>query len=239
MTTAPGPSSGRLVGPAPATDRQGWAALATLVVVLAIANITRSAVVPGRWHFVFNLGVGLSAFAIAVAAGLDRADLGLDRRHVRAGVRLGSVAFVLTSTVVLVGGLTGVVSDGRTDVTLGQMLLRTLVVIPLATVLTEEIAFRGALHGLLQRVLPPGRTIVAGAVLFGLWHVFPTWRGGEVDAGGVEVDRALAAAGTFVATTAAGLGFVWLRVRSGSLVAPILLHLATNSVTFAVAWWLG
>lgn len=41
---------------------------------------------------------------------------------------------------------------------------------------------------------------------------------------------------TFLATTAAGVGFEWLRRRSGSLAAPALAHLATNSVTFAVAW---
>lgn len=222
-----------------AGDRRTLVALASLVVVLAVANVVRSALVPGGWHFVFNVGIGLSALGIAVAAGLDRAELGLDRRDVGAGLRLGGMAFGLVAAVVLVAGFTGLVSDDRADVTFGDMLVRTLVVIPVATVLVEELAFRGVLHGLLQRVLPPGRTLVVGAVLFGLWHVFPTWRGGGVDAGGVEVDRALAAAGTFVATTAAGLAFVWLRVRSGSLVAPILLHVATNSVTFAVAWWVG
>ena len=47
---------------------------------------------------------------------------------------------------------------------------------------------------------------------------------------------ALTVAGTFVVTTIAGVGFLWLRTRSGSVVAPMLAHLATNSLTFAVAW---
>ena len=34
----------------------------------------------------------------------------------------------------------------------------------------------------------------------------------------------------------AGLGFAWLRVRSDSLVAPMLAHWATNSLAFVVAW---
>lgn len=202
--------------------------------MLAVANVARSALVPGDWHFVFNVSIGVVAGVIAIAARLSSAELGLDRRHLPAGLRLGSAAFALTSAVVLAAGLTGVVSDDSTDVSLREMLLRTLVVIPLATVLVEELAFRGVLHGLLRRLTSPNRTMVLGAVLFGLWHVFPTWRGGA--AGGLEATRAVAAAGTFAATTVAGFAFVWLRARSGSLVAPVLLHLATNSVTFAVVW---
>jgi len=33
-----------------------------------------------------------------------------------------------------------------------------------------------------------------------------------------------------------GIGFAWLRVRSDSLIAPMLAHLATNSLTYAAAW---
>lgn len=42
--------------------------------------------------------------------------------------------------------------------------------------------------------------------------------------------------GTVAATTAAGVGFAWLRLRSGSLLALILILIATNSLAFAVAW---
>lgn len=39
-----------------------------------------------------------------------------------------------------------------------------------------------------------------------------------------------------LATTAAGVVLTWLRLRSGSLLAPLLLHLATNSLgTLTVA----
>lgn len=224
----------------PTTDgarRSSLAALSGLVAALAIANIARSALVPGRWHFVFNLGIGLVAVAFAALAGLNRSEMGLDRSKQRAGLRLGGIAFALTSLVVIVAALTGAVSDDRTEVTFREMLLRTLVVIPLATVVVEEVAFRGTLHGLLRRVTSPRWAAAAGAVLFGLWHVFPAWRGGS--AGDVEVSRAAAAAGTFAATTAAGLVFVWLRTRSDSLLAPVMFHLATNSVTFAAFWLAG
>ena len=74
--------------------------------------------------------------------------------------------------------------------------------------------------------------LLVGAALFGLWHLTPTLTG-ALDAG----DPALGVTvGTVAATTVAGIGFGWLRVRSGSLLAPILAHIATNSVAFALAW---
>ncbi|HTO00867.1 MAG TPA: CPBP family glutamic-type intramembrane protease, partial [Microthrixaceae bacterium] len=60
-----------------------------------------------------------------------------------------------------------------------------------------------------------------------------TWLGGGVDTGS---NRFVTTAITFLATALFGAILVWLRRKSGSLVAPALAHLATNSVTFAVAW---
>lgn len=212
------------------------AALAVLVAGLAVANVTRSALVPGAWHLAFNLGIGLFAVSVAVAAGLGTADLGLHRSTLGAGLRLGGAAFTLVTVVVLLLGLAGALTDDRAGVSTGSMLVRVLVVIPLGTVLVEELAFRGTLHALLDRVGGPRWTWVAGALLFGLWHVFPAWRGGSVDTDLAEVGRVATTAATLAATTVAGVVFVWLRVRSDSLVAPVLAHLATNSVTFALAW---
>ncbi|MFT3852681.1 MAG: CPBP family intramembrane metalloprotease [Ilumatobacteraceae bacterium] len=116
------------------------------------------------------------------------------------------------------------------------MLWRTLVAIPFGTVLIEELAFRGAMHSLLRRLVSLPWAFVIGAVLFGLWHVVPAWRSGGGASGSVEVGRLAGVLGTFAATTVAGVMLIWLRVRSRSLIAPAMAHLATNSVTFAVAW---
>lgn len=60
------------------------------------------------------------------------------------------------------------------------------------------------------------------AVLFGFWHV-PGVIAGADDADDVATVVS-AAAGTVVATTVAGLVFIWLRRRSDSLLAPMLAH---------------
>lgn len=211
-------------------------ALGVLLVVLITTNVARTAVVPGHWHLVFNISIGVGAAAVAVAAGLSAADLGGARADLGAGLRLGGLASLAITVVVLAGGAAGLFADGRVDVSLGEMLLRALVVIPVGTVLVEELVFRGVLHGLLVQVTSARGALVAGALLFGLWHVFPAWRGGAVDTDLADVGRVATATATFIATAVAGSAFLWLRVRSKSLVTPILAHLATNSVTFAVAW---
>lgn len=43
-------------------------------------------------------------------------------------------------------------------------------------------------------------------------------------------------AGNVLATAVAGAVFSWLRIRSGSLLAPALAHLGTNDITYVVGW---
>jgi membrane protease YdiL (CAAX protease family) len=124
--------------------------------------------------------------------------------------------------------------DDRVDVSFGDMLWRALVVIPVGTVVLEELAFRGVLLGLLQRITTTARAVAVSSVLFGLWHV-PGVVSGRAADDSVAVVAAVAL-GTVAATTIAGALFTWLRLRSGSLVAPVLAHIGTNSVTFVVAW---
>lgn len=214
---------------------------AALVVTLALivaVNVSRSLWVPDALDPWITIALGLAVGAVAVSASMSAEELGLSRASIGSGLRwgLGVVAVLAAglAVAVLVPALHGLLDDDRADVGGWSMLWRVLVVIPIATVLVEEVVFRGVLLGLLQRLLPAVRALVASAVVFGLWHPLPVWRGGGAgDLGGGSIG---AVAATFVATFAAGLGFGWLRQRSGSLVAPICAHIGTNSLTFAAAW---
>jgi len=42
--------------------------------------------------------------------------------------------------------------------------------------------------------------------------------------------------GSVTVTFVAGLVFCWLRLRSRSLIAPVMAHCATNGLALAVAW---
>src|SRR5437016_5104135 len=49
--------------------------------------------------------------------------------------------------------------------------------------------------------------------------------------------RVLVVLGSVAVTFAAGLIFCWLRLRSRSLIAPVMAHCATNGLALAVAWF--
>jgi uncharacterized protein len=103
--------------------------------------------------------------------------------------------------------------------------------VPFGTVLWEEIAFRGVLLAALLRILPVRTAVAAAAVVFGIWHIRPTLGAlAANDLADGPVLRLLAVLLACTGTAAAGVLFSWLRLRSGSLVAPVLLHLATNTL---------
>ena len=223
-----------------APTRRTDCTLGGLVIGLAIYNVVRSSVVDGELDIATNIAVGAVVLLAGRWAGLSTLELGLERSHARAGLRLGLLAATVVATVVIVGAVVfsifGTIDDGRVEISLPAMLLRVLVIIPIATAVVEETIFRGVLYGLLRRRMSVLAAAGVDAVLFGLWHVYPAWL--ETSGAAIASIRPWATAtGTFVATSTAGLAFTWLRQRSGHLLAPILGHTATNSVTFAVAWF--
>jgi uncharacterized protein len=227
------------------TDRAGRpvdAALLLVVGSLAVYTVLRSTVIASGAHFAANLLLATGVLVAGLAIGLRSPDLGLEREHLGSGVRLGLLtAGLIAAAVALAAALpatAGFFGDNRVEVPFAEMALRVAVVIPLGTVLVEELVFRGVLHGLLRGRFDIGPATLWGATAFGLWHVLPAWRSYDVVAFG-ELGRWGAVVGTFVATFIAGLGFTWLRHRSGHLIAPVIAHIAINSVAFAVAWLLA
>ena len=114
---------------------------------------------------------------------------------------------------------------------------QAVVRIPIGTVLWEEAAFRGVLQAALRRILPETAAIAATSAVFGVWHIRPTLQALRVNGLASNRGQATARVAAGVAATAAGGALLsWLRARSGSLTAPVLLHLATNSGGQVAAW---
>ena len=76
---------------------------------------------------------------------------------------------------------------------------------------------------------------------FGLWHVLPARQVTSFNPvteglAGDPATQVLGVAAAVAGTALAGLVFCWLRLRSGSLVAPALAHWATNGLGYALAF---
>lgn len=215
------------------------AAARTCAVLLALAAINifaHTATFPPA--IVIPLGAAVLA-AAAWASGLRWRSLGLHRDDVRRGLRMaawciGATAAVLTAAV-LIPQTAQFFQDNR-YADLSDVAWAALILIPLTTVLPEELAFRGVLDGALQEHLGERGAYVIGAVAFGAWHALTSGglAGGNAGLTGLLGSGFLAQAvtmlGVVAATSVAGLGFIWLRRRTGSLLAPMGMHWAINGL---------
>ncbi len=233
--------------PAPrTTNRRVPATIATLV-LLAAATVLVNLVLPGWAYPLCGLVLAPVLLGVARWSGLRWRSLGLDRWHLRRAALFGLIGLgaigVVFGVAVAVPALRGLFGDGRLDTLgVGTLLWVTLIRIPLGTVLLEEVAFRGVLPALLGA----GdrwrwRPVLGAAALFGLWHAFPSFAltqnatiGDAV--GGVPI--VVVAGLTMLAAALGGLLLHWWRHTGRGLLAPMLVHLATNSGGVLVAWWL-
>lgn len=215
----------------------GTALIGVLLLVAAVSAL-RSLWLAPVWHLPVALALAAATVVIGRRAGLDGSDLGLGswRRGAMYGVGAGAVVILVLVAAGLAAGSIGVIADlfddERATIDLAELLVRALVIIPVGTALVEEVIFRGVVLGLLLRSTGRGRAVVASSIIFGLWHLLPV----GLDTAGTTSDVVRAVLATFVITTVAGIGFAALRLVSGSLLAPVIAHTATNSGALVVAW---
>ena len=124
-----------------------------LVLAVLVAGLVVDRAVGGA-HLAVGLGLTACLLAVASAGGLTPADLGLARSTWAAGLRWGAAAGALIGLAYALAYLLAPVRQAlqEGDGGIGRAALWTvLVVIPLGTVIPEELAFRGLLLALLGR----------------------------------------------------------------------------------------
>lgn len=229
--------------------RRHGARWATVAVVFALAGFNIANHVLG-WNSLW-LGpagaVGLLVFARAT--GLSWAQLGLARHSHAAGLRWGAgviaVVGLLYLAGVLIPGTRTAFLDARYHLPPAGALLTAFVIIPVGTILLEEVAFRSVLWGALSRHARMWQVLVGSSLLFGLWHVLPAIGSAGNAAVGAAVSglgslaQSAIVVGTVLFTAAGGIVAGELRRRSGSLLASVGMHWATNAlgVLFGVLAW--
>ena len=219
------------------------AVIAALVAINVTAHFSQLAAVAA---FV-PIGVMILLF-LARANGMSWRDLGLARNTHGKGLAYGlgaGVVVVLGVAVAMALPFTREFFFNESYASLRTALIAALVIIPLQTVLPEELAFRGVLHGSLARMGGTKLVFFASSLLFGLWHVASSLNLTASNAGltaflGSGTAAQWAGVGlAVVATAGAGAGLTWLRHHTGSVIAPIGLHWALNAtgaLAAAAAW---
>lgn len=212
-------------------------ALALTLLVMVVVNVWVH-VGPRRAHTVTGpLAAGL-LLLVGRSAGLSWAELGLGRESLVRGLVWGGLAALAVAIAYAVGvavpATRGLFRDTRYRIGPGSAVALAFVTIPLSTVVFEEIAFRGVLWGLVAAEHGPAWATGVSAALFGVWHVLPALdllRTNQALATDAPARRRVwTVLGTVAFTTLAGLVFGELRHRTGSLLAPTLLHWATNGL---------
>jgi membrane protease YdiL (CAAX protease family) len=226
------------VPPSPTVDRP--ALEVAILGGIAGSHVVDHLVVPRRFHLATHLTSAATATMAALVAGATLDELGLRPDRAWRALGRGAISAAVIAAGIGVGAALPVTrrwfDDERVlDVSTGDALFRGLVEIPIGTAVYEEVVFRGVVLGLALRRFPPLPATLLTSALFGLWHVLPALRDREHNPATRHQHPATVTVATVLNTAAVGNLLSWQRLRTNSVVAPILTHAASNSLAFLVA----
>ena len=235
-----------IIAPEQVTGLAWWPPVG-VVLLLVLINIVNNRVAPQTHYLLWSFGGSVLLLAVGLLDGNSWTDMGLGWRYLLSGVIWAAAAIGLITAVYVVGSLFRRTRAAFHDERMGEMsggrlMFQALVEVPFGTVLFEEIAFRGVLFAMLARRYGLVWAIVGSALLFGLWHILPSIGTHEQNpalgsvVGEGRKGNILAVLLSVLTTALAGVLFAGLRVFSGSVLAPMGFHWATNGLGYAFSW---
>lgn len=216
--------------------REIFSVLAVIALLVGL-NLAAHFTPLSMWFFTVPLGA-IIILAVGKAFGHTWADIGLSRRTVKKGLIYGGIAAGAVLLAVIIGMLLPITRDfflSDTYSSARKALVAAFILIPIQTVLPEELAFRGILHSSLHKLGGLKAVVIIGSLLFGLWHIGSSLHLTAGNAGLTNILGSGTAAQwagiglAVIATSFAGAAFTWLRHRADSILAPIGLHWAFNA----------
>lgn len=215
-------------------------ALIATLVLLTVVNVAVNTVLPGWTYIPVMAGGGIAAVTIARRAGVSDADLGLSagwRRSGAIGLALASLVAAGIAVGSVIPGLHDLYLDQRTaGIGIGGLLYQTLLRIPLGTAVGEELMFRSALLGMGLRAWGRSWAVLAGSLLFGVWHVLPTLDVVEANESVSSRPAGVVVVAAVLATAAVGIALAELRLRTRHVASVIVFHAVVNASAFAAAY---
>lgn len=226
-----------------------WWPVAVVVITLVVLNVVNNRLAPQTHYLLWSFGGSAGLLALGLLDGNSWTDMGLSVTYLLPGLIWAVICIGGVTALYLVGSAfkrtRAAFHDERmSELTGSRLMFQALVEVPFGTVLLEEIAFRAVLFSMLTRRYGLVWGIVISAVLFGLWHVLPSIGTHEQNpalgsvVGQGRRGNILAVALSVLTTTIAGVIFAGLRLVSGSVLAPMALHWATNGLGYAFSWLL-
>lgn len=206
--------------------------------LLAAYNVIQNLALRESRYVAGNLSVTAGLIVIGRHAELGWDDMGLGDGDHRSGVRIGITITIPALLVAILASRIPAIRHRLRDerVVVGSLpaaLRRAMIRFPLGTALFEEVAFRGVLPPLLSSGGSERRGDFASAAVFAAWHLLPTHHALAVNQlGGSRLARL---SGTLLGAMAAGMsGYALsrLRRRTGSLLAPWLVHGSLNASSY-------
>jgi len=224
-----------------------WWPVALVLVLLVVLNVVNNRVAPQTHYLLWAFGGSVLLLAIGLLDGNTWTDMGLGWGYLLPGLLWAAGCIGLITAVYVVGSVfrktrTAFHDERMSDLSGGRMVFQALVEVPFGTVLLEEIAFRAVLLSMLLRRFGLVWGIVLSSLIFGLWHILPSIGTHEQNpalgsvAGKGLRGNIIAVALSVLTTSIAGVIFAFLRIISGSVLAPMGFHWATNGLGYAFSW---
>jgi CAAX protease family protein len=217
------------------------------VAILGVSNVLLNRRVSPPMQVPAALAASALLLLLARRSGATLSELGLAPQDAPRGIRVGLAAGIPIGAIAAVGAFVpGTARFFRDERIVGAGTLEAahqlLIRIPLATAAAEELMFRGALDAILSRRRSRAGAALISAGLFGTWHILPALDRSLTNPGlqrvhsGGKAKQAMIIVSVCAVTAVSGLALSGLRVRSGSIIAPILVHFAANSGAFFGGW---
>ncbi|MFM8772472.1 MAG: lysostaphin resistance A-like protein [Actinomycetota bacterium] len=223
-----------------------WPVIVVIVALIAF-NVVTTRLAPEGHHLLWAMGGSFGLLALGILDGNSWTDMGLGWTYLIPGVLWGVGCVVIVTAGYLIAasfrrGRDAMHDERVAELSGPRLMFQALVQVPFAVVLFEEIAFRAVLFSMLARRFGVVWAVVISAILFGLWHILPSIGSHEQSAalgsvvGEGRRGNVLAVVLSVLTTTIAGVIFAGLRIVSGSVIAPMGLHWATNGMGYFFSW---
>jgi membrane protease YdiL (CAAX protease family) len=230
-------------------DGLPWWPLAVVIAALIVINIVNNRVAPQTHYLMWAFVGSVVLLAIGLLDGNSFTDMGLGFSYLIPGLIWAGASVGLITVAYLVGSIFKKTREAFADERVGalsgsRLAFQALVEVPFGTVLLEEIAFRAVLFSMLARRFGVIPAIIISAVIFGLWHILPSIGTHEANpalgsvVGTGRRGNILAVIASVLTTAIAGVVFAGLRIVSGSVLAPMGFHWATNGLGYFFSWFL-